>query len=68
MSFISGIISHFMTGPALRLALVSGVLPGETAYTAMPEGSRGRIAAADQATMSFASAHARLGWHFTSGP
>jgi len=40
MSLISGTISHFKAGPAFRSPLVSGVLPGETAYTAMPLGSR----------------------------
>jgi hypothetical protein len=68
MSFPSGSISHFMSGPAFRTALVSGALPGETAYTAMPEGSRRASAAAHQATMSFASVYARLGSYFTFGP
>src|SRR5271165_4364685 len=68
MSFVSGIISHFRAGPAFRTALVSGAAPGETAYTAMPEGSRRASAAAHQATMSFASAYARLASYFTFGP
>ena len=34
ISFISGTISHFKAGPAFRSPLVSGVLPGATAYTA----------------------------------
>ena len=61
ISFVNGIISDFMTGPRFRTAMVSGALRGETAYTAMPEGSRRDSAAAHQATMSFASAYARLG-------
>src|SRR5258708_34520659 len=68
MSFTSGIISHFKAGPALRTALVSGALPGDTAYTAIPEGSRRASAATHQAMMSFASAYARLGTYFAFGP
>ncbi len=51
LSLGSGIISHFRAGPAFRTALVSGALPGETAYTAMPEGSRRASAAAHQPMM-----------------
>ena len=68
ISFISGTISHFKAGPAFRIPMVSGVLPGETAYTAMPGGSRRDSAAAHQATMSFASECARLGSYFAFGP
>src|SRR5208282_5133438 len=68
MSFTSGIISHFMARPRFRTALVSGALPGETAYTAMPEGSRRASAAAHQATKTFASANARLGRYSRFGP
>ena len=68
MSFTSGIITHFKAGLAFRIALVSGVAPGETEYTAMPEGNRRASAAAHQVTMSFASAYARLGSYFTFGP
>src|SRR5271168_5125304 len=68
MSFTSGIISHFMTGGRFRTALVSGALPGATAYTAMPEGSRRASDAAHQATMSFASAYVRFELYFTFGP
>ena len=68
ISFTSGTISHFKAGPAFRSPLVSGVLPGETAYTAMPGGSRRASAAAHQATTIFASAYARLGSYFTFGP
>ena len=68
MSFVSGINSHFVADPAFRTAWVSGAAPGETAYTAMPEGRRRASAAAHQATMTFASANARLGWNFPFGP
>src|SRR5271154_5672283 len=67
-SLAIGTNSHFTAGPAFRAAWVSGARPGETAYTAMPEGSRRASAAAHQATMSFASAYARLGSYFTFGP
>src|ERR1700757_1335356 len=63
-----GIISHFKAQPALRTTLVSVAAPGETAYTAMPEGSRGPGAATHQAMMSFASAYALLGTYLTFGP
>ena len=68
ISFISGTISHFKAGPAFRSPLVSGVLPGETAYTAMPGGSRRDSAAAHQATTFLASECARRGSYFTFGP
>src|SRR6201996_3058728 len=68
ISFSSGIIRYFRAGPALRTALVSGALPGDTAYTAMAEGRRRASAAAHQAMMSFASAYARLALYFTCGP
>src|SRR5260370_41049873 len=68
MRFTIGIIRYFKAGPAFRTTLVSVAAPGETAYTAMPEGSRRARAAAHQATMSFASAYALLGTYFTFGP
>src|SRR5271168_1278242 len=68
MSFTSGINSHFNAGPGLRTTLVSVAAPGETAYTAMPEGSRRASAATHQAMMSFASAYVLLGTYFTFGP
>src|SRR5208282_2199956 len=63
-----GINRYFNNGPALRTTLVSVAPPGETAYTAMPEGSRRARAATHQAIMSFASAYALLGTYFTFGP
>src|SRR5271170_5438826 len=68
MRFTIGIIRYFKAGPAFRTTLVSVAAPGETAYTAMPEGSRRASAATHQATMSFASAYALLGTYFTFGP
>src|SRR5579859_6965020 len=53
---------------AFRVPLVALAAPGETAYTAMPEGSRRASAAVHQAMMSFASAYALLGTYFTFGP
>src|SRR5690349_14410156 len=61
MRFTIGIIRYFNNGPAFRATLVAFAAPGETAYTAMPEGSRRASAATHQATMSFASAYALLG-------
>src|SRR5205085_4292805 len=55
-------------GPAFRTTLVSVAPPGETAYAAMPEGSRRASAAPHQAIMSFASAYVLLGTYFTFGP
>src|ERR1700747_670735 len=66
--FASGINRYFNAGPAFRTALVPVAPPGETAYTAMPEGSRRASAATHQAIMSFASAYALLGTYFTFGP
>src|SRR5579863_8768651 len=63
-----GINRYLNAGPALRTTLVSVAPPGETAYTAMPEGSRGANAAVHQAMMSFASAYALFGTYFTFGP
>ncbi len=40
MRFTIGIIRYLKAGPAFRTTLVSVAAPGETAYTAMPEGSR----------------------------
>src|ERR1700743_821672 len=68
MRFTIGIIRYFNNGPALRATLVSFAAPGETAYTAMPEGSRRASAATHQATTSLASAYALLGAYFTCGP
>ena len=65
MRFTIGINRYFNAGPAvLRTTLVSVAAPGETAYTAMPEGSRWCDAATHQAMMSFASAYALLGTYF----
>src|SRR5580693_4527645 len=58
MRFTIGINRYLNAGPALRTTLVSVAPPGETAYTAMPEGSRRASAATHQAIMSFASAYA----------
>src|SRR5581483_9948390 len=66
--FTIGINRYFNNGPAFRTALVEVAAPGETAYTAMSEGSRRASAATHQATMSFASAYALLGTYFTFGP
>src|SRR4051794_23460784 len=68
MRFTIGIIRYFNNGPAFRATLVAFDAPGETAYTAMPEGSRRASAATHQAIMSFASAYALLGTYFTFGP
>src|SRR6201994_1212194 len=68
MRFVIGIIRYFNSGPAFRATLVAFDAPGETAYTAMPEGSRRASAATHQATISFASAYALLGTYFTCGP
>ena len=68
MRFTIGINRYFNAGPAFRTTLVAVAAPGETAYTAMPEGSRRASAATHQAIMSFASAYALLGTYFTFGP
>src|SRR5450755_1741422 len=68
MRFTIGINRYFNNGPALRTTLLSVAPPGETAYTAMPEGSRRASAATHQAIMSFASAYVLLGTYFTFGP
>src|SRR5271170_4594774 len=68
MSFAIGINSHFTAQPTLRTTLVSVAAPGDTAYTAMPEGSRRASAATHQAMMIFASEYVRLAWYFTFGP
>src|SRR6201992_424612 len=68
MRFTIGINRYFNSGPALRTTLVSVAPPGETADTAMPEGSRRASAAVHHAIMSFASAYALLGTYFTFGP
>src|SRR5260370_3012007 len=68
MRFTIGINRYFNAGPAFRTTLVSVAPPGETAYTAMPEGSRRASAATHQAIMSFASAYALLGTYLTFGP
>src|ERR1700761_1724108 len=67
MRFTIGIIRYFNKAPAFRDTLVAFDAPGETAYTAVPEGSRRASAATHQATMSFASAYALLGAYFTCG-
>src|SRR5271168_3482254 len=68
MRFTMGINRYFNAGPAFRTTLVAVAPPGETAYTAMPEGSRRASAAVHQAMMSFASAYVLLGTYFTFGP
>src|ERR1700744_2536068 len=68
MRFTIGINRYFNAGPALRTTLVAVAPPGDTAYTAMPEGNRRASAAAHQAIMSFASAYALFGTYFTLGP
>src|SRR5271163_246718 len=68
MRFAIGINRYFNAGPAFRTTLVSVAAPGETAYTAMPDGSRRASAATHQAIMSFASAYALLGTYLTFGP
>src|ERR1700758_740934 len=68
MRFTIGIKICLNAQPALRTTLVAVAPPGDTAYTAMPEGSRRASAAVHQATMSFASAYALLGTYFTFGP
>src|SRR5579871_6842123 len=68
MRFTIGIIRYLNAQPALRTTLVPVAPPGDTAYTAMPDGSRRASAAAHQAMMSFASAYALLGTYFTFGP
>src|SRR5581483_7640501 len=68
MRFTIGIIIYLINGPAFRATLVAFDAPGETAYTAMPEGNLRASAATHQATMSFASAYALLGTYFMFGP
>src|SRR5260370_21191086 len=68
MRFTIGINRYFNNGPAFRTTLVSVAPPGDTAYTAMPAGSRRARAPVHQAMMSFASAYALLGTYFTFGP
>src|ERR1700722_10725580 len=68
MRFTIGINTYFNIGPALRTTLVAVAPPGETAYTAIPKGSRRASAATHQAMTSFASAFALLGTYFTFGP
>src|ERR1700758_5501504 len=68
MRFTIGINRYFNSGLALRTTLVAVAPPGETAYAAMPGGSRRASAAVHQAMMSFASAYALLGTYFTFGP
>src|ERR1700761_7106821 len=68
MRFTIGINRYFNNGLALRTTLVAVAPPGETAYTAMPEGSRRASAAVHQAMMSFASAYVLLGTYLTFGP
>src|SRR5579871_4292629 len=68
MRFTIGMNTYLNAQPALRTTLVPVAPPGDTAYTAMPEGSRRASAAVHHATMSFASAYALLGTYFTFGP
>src|SRR5581483_4931498 len=68
MRFTIGIIRYLNAQPALRTTLVPVAPPGDTAYTAMPGGSRRASAAVHQAIMSFASAYVLLGTYFTFGP
>src|SRR5277367_3419106 len=68
MRFTIGMNRYLKSGLALRTTFVAVAPPGETAYTAMPEGSRRASAATHQAMMSFASAYALLGTYFTFGP
>src|SRR5271154_6596956 len=68
MRLTIGINRYLKAAPALLTTLVSVAAPGETAYTAMPEGSRRASAATHQAMMSFASAYALLGTYVTFGP
>src|ERR1700728_4028616 len=68
MRFTIGINRYFNKGPAFRTTLVAVAPPGETAYTAMPAGSRRASAATHQAIMSFASAYAFWGKYFTFDP
>src|ERR1700755_1872725 len=68
MRFTIGMNRYLNTGLALRTTLVAVAPPGETAYTAMPEGSRRANAAVHHAMTSFASAYALLGEYFTCGP
>src|SRR5579864_9656454 len=67
MRFTIGIIRYLNAKPALRTTLVPVAPPGDTAYTAMPEGSRRASTAVHQAMMSFASAYVLLGTYFTFG-
>src|ERR1700760_1972843 len=68
MRFTIGINRYFNIGLALRTTLVAVAPPGETAYTAMPEGRRRASAAVHQAMISFASAYVLLCTYFTFGP
>src|SRR3984957_15533291 len=68
MRLTIGINTYFNARPAFRTALVPVAAPGETAYAAIPEGSRRASAATHHAMMSFASAYALLGTYFTFGP
>src|ERR1700739_2986761 len=68
MRFTIGMNRYFNKGPALRTTLVAVAPPGDTAYTAMPEGSRRASAATHQTMMSLASAYALLGTYLTFGP
>src|ERR1700751_3278099 len=68
MRFPVGINRYFNNGEAFSTTLVGVAPPGDTAYTAMPEGNRRASAATHQAMMSLASAYALLGTYFTFGP
>src|ERR1700760_2945832 len=68
MRFTIGIIRYLNAGPAFRATLVAFDAPGETAYTAIPEGRRRASAPTHQTMVSFASAYALFGAYFTFGP
>src|ERR1700722_483853 len=68
MRFTIGMNRYLNIGLALRTTLVAVAPPGDTAYTAMPEGSRRASAATHQAMVSLASAYALFGTYFTFGP
>ena len=64
---MSGNMRYRMSGGSFWLALVSGVLPGETATTVVPAGSLVASSAAHQATNVVAEAYWWFAWYRT-GP
>ena len=66
--FTIGMKRYLNNGLALRTTWVAVAPPEETAYTAVPEGSRHASAAVHQEMMSFASAYVLLGTYFTYDP